>query len=428
MGKHMSFDLDMVRCALGAPDLVPVIVFMSGEIPRRSLMGGSLLGLLAAGATGSVPAGTIDAPRRNPKPSTEPFYGAHQAGITTSAQGKLLFAAFDVRTHSRHELVSLLKEWTAAAVALTAGEAVGGGAGGLPELVPDDSGEALGLPGARLTLTIGFGPSLFAKTGLGLSSHRPAALVDLPHFAGDDLDIERSHGDMAIQACADDPQVALHAVRNLTRIAFTRASIRWVQAGFAQAALTTPQRHTPRNLFGFKDGTRNIANSPELFEENVWAGEGDGWMAGGSYLVARRIRMRVEAWDRTPLAEQEKIIGRSKIEGAPADAVAEHDPIVLEKMDPGAHVRLAHPASSGATRMLRRGYSYADGLDPLGNLNCGLFFLAYQRDPRTSFIPTQRNLAASDLLNEYIQHVGSGIWACPPGVRPGGWWGDTLLT
>ena len=41
----------------------------------------------------------------------------------------------------------------------------------------------------------------------------------------------------------------------------------------------------------------------------------------------------------------------------------------------------------------------------------------------------QTNLAGKtgDNLNEYIQHVGSGVWACPPGVQPGDWWGQALF-
>ncbi len=75
---------------------------------------------------------------------------------------------------------------------------------------------------------------------------------------------------------------------------------------------------------------------------------------------------------------------------------------------------------------MRRGYNYMDGLDRAGRIDAGLFFMAYQADPRQGFIPVQQALARSDALNEYIKHVGSGIWACPPGVGPGDYWGSTL--
>ncbi|MEU5992671.1 iron uptake transporter deferrochelatase/peroxidase subunit [Spirillospora sp. NPDC047418] len=360
-----------------------------------------------------------------------PFRGAHQAGIATPVQDRLHFAAFDVTTDDRDRLVRMLKEWTDAAAAMTAGRPVGDGAvAGSPVAPPDDTGEALGLPPSRLTLTIGFGPTLFEKDGkdrFGLRARRPAALVDLPHFPGDNLDPDRSGGDIAVQACADDPQVAVHAIRNLARIGFGTVSVRWSQLGFGKTSSTTPDAQTPRNLFGFKDGTDNIGSGDRaLLDEHVWAGESDGWMAGGSYLVARRIRMHIETWDRTSLREQEDIFGRSKGEGAPVGAEKERDRPVLARMKPDAHVRLAHPDSNHGARILRRGYSFTDGSDGLGRLEAGLFFIAFQSDPRKGFIPVQQSLA-TDALNEYIQHVGSGVYACPPGVREGGHWGDTLF-
>ncbi|PZH00591.1 deferrochelatase/peroxidase EfeB [Streptomyces sp. NTH33] len=362
------------------------------------------------------------------------FHGVHQAGIATPVQDRLHFAAFDVKTDDRAEFVRLLKDWTAAARRITAGKEVGEGAyGGLAEAPPDDTGEALGLPPSRLTLTIGFGPSLFEK--FGLKDKRPAALVDLPPFPGDNLERSRTGGDLCVQACADDPQVAVHAIRNLARIGFGKVAVRWSQLGFGKTSSTTPDAQTPRNLFGFKDGTRNIAGTePDRLKEFVWVGDGDGgandaWMRGGSYLVARRIRMNIETWDRAPLQEQEDIFGRDKGEGAPVGKAKEHDEPFLKAMKPTAHVRLSHPDSNGGITILRRGYSFTDGTDGLGRLDAGLFFLAYQRDPRKGFIPLQRRLAAHDALNEYIQHVGSAVFAIPPGVRDANdWWGRTLLS
>jgi deferrochelatase/peroxidase EfeB len=362
-----------------------------------------------------------------------PFYGAHQAGIATPVQDRLHFAAFDVTTDDRDKLVRMLKDWTEAAADMTAGRAIGEGA--IPKVgvaPPDDTGEALGLPASRLTLTIGFGPTLFEKDGkdrFGIKAKRPAALVDLPRFSGENLDPDRSGGDICVQACADDPQVAVHAIRNLARIGMGVVGVRWSQLGFGKTSSTTPDAQTPRNLFGFKDGTDNIgAGDTALLDKHVWAAGGDGsdWMAGGSYLVARRIRMHIETWDRTSLREQEDVFGRTKAEGAPVGEKKERDKPVLARMKPDAHVRLAHPDSNGGARILRRGYSFTDGSDGLGRLEAGLFFIAFQRDPRTGFIKIQESLA-SDAMNEYIQHVGSGIFACPPGVKKGGYWGETLF-
>ncbi|MEG8275835.1 iron uptake transporter deferrochelatase/peroxidase subunit [Streptomyces sp. AHA2] len=399
---------------------------------RRSLLGwgGAGLALGAAAAGGAVAmarAGEEPAPRAG---TAIAFHGPHQAGIATPVQDRLHFAAFDVTTDDRAAFVQLLKDWTEAARRMTAGHPVGEGAhGGLPEAPPDDTGEALGLHASRLTLTIGFGPSLFDR--FDLADRRPKALVDLPRFAGDNLDRSRSGGDLCVQACADDPQVAVHAIRNLARIGFGKVVIRWSQLGFGKTSSTTPEGQTPRNLFGFKDGTRNIAGTEtDRLREHVWVGEKDGpaWMTGGSYLVARRIRMHIETWDRTSLQEQEDVFGRDKGEGAPAGRAKERDEPFLKAMKPDAHVRLAHPDANHGATILRRGYSFTDGTDGLGRLDAGLFFLAYQRDVRKGFIPIQRNLA-TDALNEYIQHVGSALFAVPPGVRDrDDWWGRALFS
>ncbi|MFJ3641973.1 iron uptake transporter deferrochelatase/peroxidase subunit [Streptomyces sp. NPDC090108] len=406
---------------------------------RRALIGwgGAGLALGAAAAGGAVAAartGDDVSPAGADVGAAVEFHGAHQAGIATPVQDRLHFAAFDVKTDDRAEFVQMLKDWTEAARRMTAGQPVGDGAyGGLAEAPPDDTGEALGLKPSRLTLTIGFGPAFFER--FGLSGKRPEALADLPAFPGDNLDRSRTGGDLCVQACADDPQVAVHAIRNLARIGFGKVAIRWSQLGFGKTSSTTPDAQTPRNLMGFKDGTRNIAGTETgRLTKHVWAGEGDGgadahWMTGGSYLVARRIRMNIETWDRTSLQEQEDVFGRDKKEGAPVGRAKEHDAPFLKAMKPDAHVRLAHPDANGGITILRRGYSFTDGTDGLGRLDAGLFFLAYMRDVRKGFIPLQRRLSASDALNEYIQHVGSAVFAVPPGVRDqDDWWGSTLFS
>ncbi|MBT1185887.1 deferrochelatase/peroxidase EfeB [Streptomyces sp. CJ_13] len=403
---------------------------------RRALLGwggaGLALGAAAAGGTVAALRSGTDTVPAGMTGSAVPFHGEHQAGIASAVQDRLHFAAFDVTTKDRAALVQLLKDWTRAAERMTAGLPVGEGAvGGLPQAPPDDTGEALGLKPNRLTLTIGFGPGLFAKDRFGLEDKRPEALVDLEQFPGDNLDAARSGGDLCVQACADDPQVAVHAIRQLARIGFGKTAMRWSQLGFGKTSSTTPDEQTPRNMMGFKDGTRNISGTDTAaLDKHVWVASGDGadWMTGGSYLVARRIRMHIETWDRTPLQEQEDIFGRDKAEGAPVGKPREHDAPFLKAMKPDAHVRLAHPDSNDGATILRRGYSFTDGTDGLGRLDAGLFFLAYQRDVRKGFVRIQRALSKSDSLNEYIQHVGSAVFAVPPGVRDtDDWWGRTLF-
>ncbi|MFC7597808.1 iron uptake transporter deferrochelatase/peroxidase subunit [Terrabacter sp. GCM10028922] len=425
-------------------------------VSRRRLLGVSgsaaVAGLVAGGVgTYAATRGGQDAPAGAPAApaapalaldASIPFRGVHQAGIVTPAQDRLHFVALDVVTKDAAQLRELLKAWTRAAERMTAGAeaAPGGLVGGGPNRAPEDTGEAYGLPASGLTITIGYGPSLFDDR-FGLTSKKPAALRELPAFFGDQLDPRRSGGDLCIQACANDPQVAVHAVRNLVRLGFGVVAVRWSQLGFGRTSSTSTAQATPRNMFGFKDGTNNLkAEEPESLAQHVWVAPGDekgggAWMAGGSYLVARRIRMHIEVWDRTPLQEQEDIIGRDKKEGAPLGGAKEFDILDFTKKGPDgepaipvdAHVKLAHESQLGGVRILRRGYNFTDGSDGVGHLDAGLFFLAYMRDPEKQFVPMQRALAKSDGLNEYIEHNGSAVFACPPGLADGEHWGQALF-
>ncbi|GAA4691390.1 iron uptake transporter deferrochelatase/peroxidase subunit [Nocardioides conyzicola] len=373
------------------------------------------------------------------------FRGAHQAGITTPAQDRLHFAAFDVTTDSRDELIALLTAWTAAADRMTRGLPAGeiGPTQGSINLPPDDTGEAIGLDAGGLTITFGFGPTLFrdddGKDRFGLADRQPKALRTLPHFPADVLDPDKSYGDLCVQACADDPQVAVHAIRNLARIGFGTVAVRWSQLGFGRTSTTSTAQSTPRNLFGFKDGTANIKSQEKKdVEKHVWVAPGADaqadWLAGGSYLVARRINMHIEIWDRQSLGDQEDFIGRTKDTGAPLSGGTEFTepdfdmpgstgPVIAED----AHVRLVHPDFNNGARMLRRGYNFVDGSNPLGGLDAGLFFIAYVTDPDTHFIPIQNTMAKHDAMMEYLKVTGSALFAVPPGIGPGEYVGQSLF-
>ncbi len=418
----------------------------TGALSRRRLLGA---GALAVGAAGAAGVGgwaygrESEDPPQGAEQASYPFQGAHQAGITTPAQDRLHFAAFDVTTESRDELIDLLKKWTIAARQMTTGESVGGSLPTSYDAPPSDTGEALGLNPAGLTLTFGFGPRLFEQHGkdrFGLQGRQPAALRELPHFPADNLDPARSNGDLCVQACAHDPQVAVHAIRNLARIGFGTVALRWAQLGFGRTSSTSTEQVTARNLLGFKDGTANLkAEDASNVEKFVWVGEGDDaradWLAGGSYLVARRINMHIEPWDRTSLREQEMLIGRDRQEGAPLSGGTEFtqpDFEVQGREGPliaaDSHVRLAHQSTNNGVRLLRRGYNFTDGSNALGRLDAGLFFIAFVRNPDEHYIPMQTQLSSRDALMEYLQHTGSGLFAVPPGVRSkDGWIGEGLF-
>lgn len=369
-----------------------------------------------------------------------PFHGSRQAGIATPPPEFLSFAAFDLTGRSSDDLRSLLQQWTIAGEAMTSGERYRL-AGDDPGQVPSDPGEAADLGAARLTITIGFGPSIFeggAQERSTFGSRRPPALTHLPVFRGEALEVSRSDGDLCVQACADHPQVAFHAIHTMTLIANGIASLRWSQDGFGRTSSTSHSQPTPRNLIGFKDGTNNIrAEDAEAMNEHVWvqAGDGPAWMEGGTYLVARRIKILFDVWDATSLEGQERVIGREKESGAPLGEHDEYDPVDLnarrggqQVIPPDAHIRLSSPEANSGRRILRRGYSFSEAAEPgSGQIDAGLFFIAFQRNPE-QFISIQRRLSKSDALNPHTVHTASGLFACPPGTQPGGFIGEALFS
>lgn len=393
---------------------------------------------LAASAAVGPATAQVAANKSDPAHSVEPFYGTHQAGITTDQQRHTIAMAFDLRTGDRHAVVDLLRRWTEAAAGMTAGHAVRA----------VDAEDARGLDQARLTVTFGFGAGLFGTRDghdrYGLAHLRPAALVDMPVFNGDQLVDARSGGDLLVQACADDQEVAFHAVRTLAALAYDTADKRWLQNGFIAPP---PDGGTPRNLMGFKDGTMNPAPADKpAMDQFVWAGaEGPAWMQGGSYVVLRRIRIALEHWDRTPTDFQEETVGRRKISGAPVTGTREFDAVDLARTDAdgntilamGAHVRMAHPDANGGAQILRRSYSYNDGLTFTAErwppwrqgmeYDAGLLFVAWQRDPRDGFIRIFEPMAKLDMLNQFTTHTASALFAAPPGARRGGYVGQGLF-
>ncbi|MDB8641777.1 iron uptake transporter deferrochelatase/peroxidase subunit [Streptococcus australis] len=344
------------------------------------------------------------------------FYGKHQAGITTPMQKNIYFVVLDLRTTDKNELIQLFKDWTDYSQKLVNGELVKkDGSNAL--LPPSDTGETVGLNPYRLTLTFGVSASFLTK--LGLEKKRPKLFRDLPAFPKEQLREQYTGGDIVIQACADDEQVAFHAVRNLIRKGRNKVTMKWSQSGFAAIG---DRMETPRNLFGFKDGTANVTTEKDI-DKVVWADSQD-WMKNGSYMAVRRIIMHLETWDRTNLQEQENTFGRYKESGAPFGKKNEFDEVDLSLLPVDSHVRLAKEVD---LPILRRSYSYSDGIDPkTGQFDAGLLFIAFQKDP-DRFVKIQTNLGADDKMNEYVTHIGSGLFACFGGVKEGGYIGQDLF-
>ncbi|MDA1358196.1 Dyp-type peroxidase [Glycomyces luteolus] len=385
----------------------------------------------------------------------EPFYGARQAGIETPAQRHALFAAFDLSVTGpgtgaaldaaavAANLQALLKDWSAVAAALAAGE--------VPPKAPVDGDDqfdaeavAAGLDPARLTVTFGIGPAAFAKAGL--EAVRPSKLAELPEFAGDKLNPAWSGGDLLLQICGEDRQVVSNAFLELRKRAVIGGRLLWVQHGFSSA----PEGGTPRNLMGFKDGSANPQAGSELFDERVWAVDAEpSWFEGGTYLVFRKIRMRLPDWSMLTAEDQNLTFGRERDSGAPLSGGGEFDHPDFDVVDSSglqavpadSHVAVVHDAA-----MVRRGYNYDYGFLTQGDVSsdaatdghldghmhaehpydAGLLFASFQADPQV-FIDTQEKMAASDRLNEFITAEGSAVFALPPGAPEGGYVGQGLF-
>lgn len=414
-------------------------------VSRRRMLGGAVLAGLTGTAVGAVGGGfagyATAATQRSDDDDTVdlrrhyPFYGqVHQGGIATLPQRYAVFMSFSLAAGTgRADLQALLARWSAAGAILQQGKPVGTVQPQVEVQPPTDTGEAYGLSPASLTVTIGLGPSLFGDR-FGLAARRPAVFADLPPLNGDNLDPRLHGGDLSVQACADDPQVCYHAVRNLARLGRNIVSPFWAVLGFGRAS-AGPGQHTPRNLLGFKDGTRNISTDAE-YDRFVWVDNSDqAWMNGGTYQVVRKIRMLMETWDVDRIGHQQRIFGRTKEDGAPLSGKAEFDtPNFSAKdadgnplIDPLSHVGLAARENNDGIMIRRRSYNYTDGLDANGQLNAGLLFISYQRDPQ-NFIRLQNRLGSNDLLNEYIRHIGSAIFAVPPAPAGGHYVGQSLFS
>lgn len=389
------------------------------SLDRRRVLQG--VGCAAAGSLlGCSPAPQDQHPIRKDHPVSllarhvVPFWGQYQAGILTPAQRHIFLVVLDLDTSRVDEVRDLMRRWTQMAARLTQGMAAfpGSPSDWVP---PADTGEADDLHAWGLTLTFGAGAGFFDRMGWGDAMPSPLR-AGLPRLARDRLQPSWCGGDLCIQACADDPQVAFHAVHQLVRAGRGQVKLRWGKMGFNAYER---QDQTPRNLFGFLDGTANreVLQEPEKW---VWI-DHPSWLRGGSYMIVRLIRMHLETWDRTALNEQQRVFGRVRSSGAPLSGRHEYDEPDLGALDAGGHPLIPEDAHIGLARrtgfrLLRRSYSYCNGVDPVtGELDVGLLFISFQRDPQ-QFIAIQSVLGRHDRLNEYIQHFGSAMFVCWPGV------------
>ena len=352
------------------------------------------------------------------------FYGEHQAGITTPSQRNIYFLVMDLHTNKLDDVKQMFKDWTTYAANLTQGKNIKPYEKN-PFVPPTDTGEADSMGAYGLTLTFGISPSFLKK--MGLTHKQPKEFQDLPKFPRDQLRENLTGGDICIQACAEDAQVAFHAVRQLVRQARSNITMRWSQSGFV--GFDTGNQ-TPRNLFAFKDGTAN-QSTIKAVDKNLWADAPD-WMKGGTYLVTRIIQMHLETWDRTSLKGQEDTFGRHRDSGAAIGQKGEFDTFDVHAKDAQGKAVIPEISHMGLAKrtgveMLRRSYSYSSGINPAtGQFDSGLLFISFQKSPE-QFIIIQNALGRLDKMNEYTTHIGSGLFACFGGILQGGYIGQALF-
>lgn len=395
----------------------------AGSTRRQFLLGGAVAGLGAAAAVGvdyalnqrTDPSVAASTPMNGEE--VVPFFGAHQAGIDTPAQAHGMFVALDLLdTTDRDGVIRLMRILTDDAARLTQGT---------PALA--DSEPELATRPARLTVTFGFGPGLVARAG----GSAPTWLAPLPAFGIDALQPEFSDGDLLLQIAGDDPLTVAHAARMLLKDSRSFAAPRWVQTGFRRAYGTERPGTTMRNLFGQVDGTSNPQPGTEEFDRVVWSD--DGWLAGGTGVVIRRIRMDLDKWDRLDRGGREASVGRTLATGAPLTGGEEFDEPDFEAttaigfpvIPQFAHIRRVR--GDGGEKIFRRAYNYDERPIGPGLSDSGLLFVSFQADVERQFTSMQRRLAELDLLNEWTTPIGSAVFAVPPGCVDGGFIGDALL-
>ncbi|MEU9054726.1 iron uptake transporter deferrochelatase/peroxidase subunit [Streptomyces sp. NPDC048384] len=401
-------------------------------LSRRHLLGtagatGLVLGA-AGGAVGYAARPVEATPLTSLGADQVMFHGKHQPGILQALQARGHVVAFDLAAGAgRKEAAALLRRWSETARRLMAGEAA----------QQDDTDVARDAGPSSLTITFGFGHSFFARTGL--EKQRPVSLDPLPDFSSDQLDKARSNGDLWVQIGANDALVAFHALRAIQKDAGRAARVRWQMNGFNRSPGATGHPMTARNLMGQMDGTRNPKPTEADFDERIFVPESGSkdpaWMAGGSYAVVRRIRMLLDDWEQLSVKAQEDVIGRRKSDGAPLSGGTETTEMDLEKTDKAgnlvvpinAHARITRPDQNGGAAMLRRPFSYHDGIDADGVPDAGLLFICWQADPLRGFVTVQRKLDRGDALSKYIRHEASGLFAVPGGAAEGEYVGQRLL-
>ncbi|KUM31036.1 peroxidase [Arthrobacter sp. EpRS66] len=385
---------------------------------RGLLIAGAASGLGAVAALGIESLADSDSPAGASEPlhgqETIPFYGSHQAGITTAPQAYAAYIALTLRDEvDRDSVQRLLRILTDDAARLTQGR----------EALADTEPELAHLP-ARLTVTFGFGSRMAKLAGVATSEVKP-----LPEFGIDRLEQRWCDGDLLLHIAADDRLTVSHAQRMLLKDARSFATVKWTQAGFRRARGSEASSTTMRNLFGQVDGTSNLAPGTQDFNQLVWNKD------SSTTMVLRRIRMNLETWDELDRPAREFSVGRTLDNGAPLTAALEHDEPDFRRLTVNgfavigdqAHIRRAR-SENPEERIYRRAYNYDEPPTGENISDSGLIFVSYQKSVAKQYVPLQQRLDQLDALNQWTTPIGSAVFLIPPGCQEHGFIGDTFFT
>ena len=350
-------------------------IFLALTLILVSLSGGVLLGQHTTNSNSDL------------GKETEKFYGNHQSGIATPQQANLTLIAFDLkRDVDASALARLLRLWSNDSANLTQGKEVIGAVNPGMEENP-----------ARVTVTFGFGYSLFKKLALKW----PLPETSIPSFPKIDKLQERwSDGDLVVQIAGDDPLAIFNLGAVLKKDAEPFAKVRWQQRGFLNSAGVNTGK-VGRNLLGQFDGTANPPLNSKDFNERVWRDD------GSTVMVIRRIELAIENWDRLSTNRKGEATGRRIVGGAK-----------LKSLPPQSHVGRSFTENNQG--IFRRGFNYDDGYFENGNRNAGLIFISFQ-DSLERFTKIQSKLAQIDQLNTWTKPIGSALFYIPSGISKNNW-------
>ncbi len=420
------------------------------QFSRRQLIGGVAAGVVGGALVGS---GVTHVVKENAFNDSNPngaaytrielnnaqqFYDLdYPSGIKDASQRYCVFVMFNMKSGTtKQDLQLLLARWTATIAVLQTGKPLGQIRPDFSSSsVPKDMGECADLDPCSLTITVGFGPTLFDDR-FGLQSFAPdfEYFKEWDRITGERLVTDKTGSDIGMQICADDRQVIFHAVHSLARIARGKASIVFQQEGFLPIRQSDNQP-TPRDLFGFRDGTTNPTEDQE-YEEFVWVKQTkQEWLKNGSFMCHGRTIADVETWESDRISDQEQLIGRRKDTGAPlsnpdGDEFDIPDFTARDAngnllIDPNSHAAITSDQRLGF-KVHRRSYNYWTGLNDHGDQNAGFLNCVYVNDPYHYWL-LRDDMGRYDRLNEYYYDDYRGVYAVPHAPATGTYLGQEFF-